>query len=61
MHGKTSTVKHSGHWIFDGIPGRFDAMRYHSLILTHIPSAVLDVIAETESGEVMGISHRDKN
>ena len=60
MHGKTSRVKHSGHWIFDGIPDRFDAMRYHSLILENIPTRSIEVIAHTESGEVMGISHREK-
>ena len=60
MHGKTSIVRHNGHWIFEEIPERFDAMRYHSLILENIPPRSIEVIARTESGEIMGISHLEK-
>src|ERR1041384_2781783 len=34
VHGKTSEVFHQGHRLFSGIPGRFVAMRYHSLVVT---------------------------
>ena len=32
MHGKTSSCFHNGSGMFAGVPGTFEAMRYHSLI-----------------------------
>jgi anthranilate synthase component II len=59
MHGKTSLVRHSGDPLFLGVPERFTAMRYHSLVGE--PSALpdcLDVIATTDDGTLMGVRHR---
>jgi anthranilate synthase component II len=60
MHGKTSTVSHTGEGIFDGVPDRFTATRYHSLLVQRstLPSA-LTITAETDDGLIMGLAHRE--
>jgi len=59
MHGKTSAVFHSGHKLFAGMPNPFTATRYHSLIVdpATVPSC-LEVIAQTDRGEIMALGHR---
>ncbi|MGH7246812.1 MAG: anthranilate synthase component II, partial [Pseudomonadota bacterium] len=59
MHGKTSPVIHDGRTIFTGLPQKFDAMRYHSLIVenTSIPDC-LEVSARTAENELMGLRHK---
>ena len=57
MHGKTSVISHTGHYIFDNLPAQFEVMRYHSLILTGVEKTELNIIAQTTAGEVMGIAH----
>jgi anthranilate synthase/aminodeoxychorismate synthase-like glutamine amidotransferase len=59
MHGKVSLVTHDGRGLFSGMPERFPAGRYHSLIAEpeSIP-AVLEVTARTAEGEIMGVRHR---
>jgi len=58
MHGKTSVVIHDGAEMFRGIPRRFEAMRYHSLVgdPKSMP-ACLCVTAWTEDGTIMGVQH----
>src|SRR5205085_2872472 len=34
MHGKTSTIAHNGHGVFNGLNGPFVASRYHSLVVS---------------------------
>ena len=59
MHGKLSTIQHSGEGIFRGINGCFDATRYHSLVVKRETCpADLTVTAWTSDGLVMGLSHR---
>lgn len=60
MHGKTSSILHDGKTIFTGIPSPFTATRYHSLIVKRdtLP-AELEISAETEEGEIMGIRHKE--
>jgi anthranilate synthase len=60
MHGKSSTVHHSGKGIFEGLPENFRVGRYHSLyaIPEKLPSC-LEVTAESEDGVIMGVRHRD--
>ena len=59
MHGKTSMVKHDGKTIFDGISQPFEVGRYHSLCAEResLP-AELELTAETERGEIMGVRHK---
>ncbi|PKN37114.1 MAG: anthranilate/aminodeoxychorismate synthase component II [Deltaproteobacteria bacterium HGW-Deltaproteobacteria-2] len=60
MHGKISQVKHDGKTIFARIPNPFPAGRYHSLIVVRetLPD-FLEVSAETEEGEIMGLRHKE--
>jgi anthranilate synthase/aminodeoxychorismate synthase-like glutamine amidotransferase len=59
MHGKTSAVTSDGRELFQGVRSPFEAMRYHSLAVAResLP-ACLEVTAEAEDGEVMGLRHR---
>ena len=59
MHGKTSQIKHSGHFAFSHIESPFEATRYHSLIVEKksLPDC-LEIIAETEEGVIMGLQHK---
>jgi anthranilate synthase/aminodeoxychorismate synthase-like glutamine amidotransferase len=63
MHGKTTPVTHTGHLLFRGIPAPFEAMRYHSLVVSPVglPDD-LEVIAWSDDraagSEIMALSHR---
>ena len=57
MHGKTSPVTHDGTGLFEGVPSPFTATRYHSLIVTDVPDALV-VNATASDGSVMGLRHR---
>jgi anthranilate synthase/aminodeoxychorismate synthase-like glutamine amidotransferase len=59
MHGKTSLIKHNGKDLFAGMPNPFAATRYHSLVIerTSLPDC-LEITAETEEGEIMGVKHK---
>jgi len=60
MHGKTSLISHHGREIFEGLADPFEATRYHSLVVERdsLPD-VLEVTAESEQGELMGLRHRE--
>ncbi len=60
MHGKTSMIHHDGKTIFRGLPNPFEATRYHSLIIRRetLPDC-LEITAETDQGEIMGVRHRE--
>jgi anthranilate synthase component II len=58
VHGKASVISHDGQGIYDGLPSRLAAGRYHSLAATRVPT-VLTVTSRTEDGEVMGVRHRE--
>ncbi len=59
MHGKTSRIFHDGKTIFAGLPNPFTATRYHSLLVKRetLPEE-LEISAETEEGEIMGLRHK---
>lgn len=59
MHGKTSEICHDSLTIFRGLPYRFQATRYHSLIVEKesLPES-LEVSATTPDGLIMGLRHR---
>ena len=60
MHGKTSPISHNSKGLFEGIPSPFTATRYHSLAVKRdtVPEC-LEITAETEAGEIMGIRHKE--
>ena len=59
MHGKVSCMRHDGKGVFAGLPDGFAATRYHSLAVERetLP-ACLEVTAQSEEGEIMGLRHR---
>jgi anthranilate synthase component 2 len=59
MHGKVSRVRHDGSGVFADLPDSFTATRYHSLVVEResLP-ACLEVSAESDDGEIMGLRHR---
>ncbi len=60
MHGKTSAILHDGRTVFRGLPQRFAATRYHSLVVSrkHFPRKELEISARTADGVIMGLRHR---
>ena len=65
MHGKVSPIRHEGKGVFAGLPDRYDATRYHSLVVDKntLPAA-LEITAWTENPdgsmeEIMGLRHRE--
>ncbi|MBB3692748.1 aminodeoxychorismate/anthranilate synthase component II [Sphingomonas sp. BK580] len=58
MHGKTCPVEHDGTGVFAALPSPFTATRYHSLIVTDVPAALV-VNATAADASVMGLRHRE--
>ncbi|GBD44734.1 Anthranilate synthase component 2 [bacterium HR40] len=58
VHGKVSEILHDGSGLFAGLPERFSATRYHSLVADRasLPACLL-VNAWTVDGVIMGIRH----
>lgn len=58
MHGRTSSVRHDGLGLFEGLPSPIDVARYHSLV---VDSSTLEpplrATAYTEQGELMAVRH----
>ncbi len=63
VHGKTSVVRHDGDALFDGVPERFEAMRYHSLVVAEpLPPALVAtarVERDAAPDELMAVRHRE--
>jgi anthranilate synthase/aminodeoxychorismate synthase-like glutamine amidotransferase len=59
FHGKTSEIHHDGKGVFQDLPKKFTATRYHSLIVERktLPRE-LTITAETADGIIMGMRHR---
>jgi anthranilate synthase component 2/para-aminobenzoate synthetase component 2 len=59
MHGKSSLIYHDGKTIYKGLPNPFRAIRYHSLLIEResLPDC-LEIAAETEEREIMGVRHK---
>ncbi len=59
MHGKTSPVFHKDVGVFRGLPNPITCTRYHSLAIERasLPNC-LEITAETEDGEIMGVRHK---
>ena len=61
MHGKASTVNVLGGRLFEGLPERFEAGRYHSVYAREgsVPQ-VFETTAMSDDGIVMAVEHRDR-
>jgi anthranilate synthase/aminodeoxychorismate synthase-like glutamine amidotransferase len=59
MHGKTSQIHHHSRGVFKNLAEPLEATRYHSLIVKRksLPDS-LEITAETDEGEIMGLQHR---
>lgn len=62
VHGKVSKISHNGDLLFEGIPSPFTATRYHSLLVSResLPGS-LEVLASTDSNEIMAIKVKGKD
>mgnify|MGYP006230131223 FL=1 len=62
MHGKTSSVTNLGSKLFKGLPKRFEATRYHSLIIQKntLPKdfKIISDTFDNKSRVIMGIEHK---
>lgn len=61
MHGKTSTMRHTGAGVFAGLDDGLTATRYHSLVVDDLPDGY-EITAWTENkngdtDEIMGLIH----
>ncbi|MCY3413973.1 MAG: aminodeoxychorismate/anthranilate synthase component II [Candidatus Heimdallarchaeota archaeon] len=56
MHGKTSRISHENKELFKGIENNFNAMRYHSLMISRkdLPKS-LEILAESDDGCIMSV------
>jgi len=62
MHGKTSIITSKKIGILSKVPSKFEATRYHSLIIDKKTlSKDLLITAETNDGVIMGIQHKKFN
>ena len=60
MHGKTSQIISKKTGILKNLPKKFEATRYHSLIIDKKTlSKDLEITAETKDGLIMGIKHKN--
>ena len=60
FHGiQTEGTQYGNDYIFDGLPSRIVMGRYHSWVVSkeHFPSC-LDIIAESDEGQIMALRHR---
>ena len=62
MHGKTSIIESNRIGILKNLPSRFEATRYHSLIIDkRTLSKDLEITAQTKDGVIMAVKHRKYN
>ena len=62
VHGKTSKIISKKKGILKNLPKKFEATRYHSLIIDKKTlSKDLSITAETKNGIIMGIQHKNYN
>ncbi len=60
MHGKISSIRHTGSPLFKDIPSPFTATRYHSLIIKRDTCPdILDITADTDEEEIMAVAHKE--
>jgi anthranilate synthase component 2 len=61
LHGKLSSITHTGTGLFKGLPQGFSVTRYHSLVVNPetLPDC-LEVTARSQSGVIMGVAHKTR-
>jgi anthranilate synthase/aminodeoxychorismate synthase-like glutamine amidotransferase len=59
MHGRSSMITHNGTGLLSDLATPFEAGRYHSLVVerSSLPPC-LEIVAESEDGEIMALRHR---
>lgn len=60
IHGKVYAIKHEDKGVFRGLNNPLKVTRYHSLIVERetLPDC-LEITAETDIGEIMGLRHKE--
>lgn len=60
-HGKRSAIHHSSGPLFEGLPGSYTVVRYHSLALREedLPNCLI-ADAFTDDGEIMAVRHETR-
>lgn len=59
VHGKVHSISHNGTGVFTNVKNPLKVTRYHSLIVDKATlTNELEITAETEDGEIMGIRHK---
>jgi anthranilate synthase component 2 len=58
-HGKTSTVRHDGRGLFEGLENPFVATRYHSLAAVALPPELEACAWSVEDEVIQGLRHRE--
>lgn len=59
MHGRTSTVRHDGAGLFEGLGHTLEVTRYHSLIVAEpLPEDLVPTAVAVDHGYLMGLRHR---
>jgi anthranilate synthase component II len=62
MHGKTSSIEHTGEGLFAGLPSPLEVMRYHSLLVEResLPGELEVVaVATDDPREIHAVRHRE--
>ena len=59
VHGKVHSIRHNATGVFTNVKNPLKVTRYHSLIVDKATlTNELEITAETEDGEIMGIRHK---
>jgi len=59
VHGKTSSITHTGTGVFAGLPSPLRAARYHSLVIApaSVPAGLRVTASADDDGEIMAVEH----
>jgi para-aminobenzoate synthetase len=60
VHGEATEIWHEGAATFAGVPRRFEAVRYHSWVVSEPLPDCLEVTARAGDGSVMALAHRTR-